>query len=34
VQDLPLNEFSKAKIETSVDELQEERTMVGDLIPT
>jgi len=34
VQDLPLNEFSKARIETSVDELKEERTMVGDLIPT
>ena len=34
VQDLPLNEFSKAKIETSVAELKEERTMVGDLIPT
>jgi malate dehydrogenase len=34
VQDLPLNEFSKAKIETSVTELKEERTMVGDLIPT
>ena len=34
MQDLPLNEFSKARIETSVAELKEERTMVGDLIPT
>jgi hypothetical protein len=34
VQDLPPNEFSKAKIETSDAELKEERTMVGDLIPT
>ena len=34
VQDLPLNKFSRAKIETSVAELKEERTMVGDLIPT
>jgi malate/lactate dehydrogenase len=34
VQDLPLNEFSKARIETSVAELKEERTMVGALIPT
>ena len=34
VQDLPRNEFSKARIETSVDELKEERTIVGDLIPT
>ena len=33
VQDLPLNEFSKAKIKTSVAELKEERTTVGDLIP-
>ena len=33
VQDLPLNEFSKAKIETSVAELREERALVSDLIP-
>ena len=29
-----LNEFSKARIETSVDELKEERTTVGHLIPS
>ena len=34
VQDLPLNEFSKARIETSVDELKEERSMVGELVPS
>ena len=34
VQDLPLNEFSKAKIETSVAELREERALVSDLIPS
>ena len=33
VQDLSLNEFSKSKIETSVEELKDERTMVGSLIP-
>jgi len=32
VQDLVLNEFSKAKIESSVDELKEERAMVSHLI--
>jgi hypothetical protein len=32
VQDLVLNEFSKAKIESSVDELKEERAMVRHLI--
>jgi malate dehydrogenase len=34
VQDLPVNEFSKARIETSVAELREERALVGDLIPS
>jgi malate dehydrogenase len=34
VQDLTLSEFSRARIETSVDELKEERTLVSDLIPT
>jgi malate dehydrogenase len=34
VQDLPLNEFSKARINTSVNELKEERALVGDLIPS
>jgi malate dehydrogenase len=32
VQDLVLKEFSKAKIESSVDELKEERAMVSHLI--
>jgi malate dehydrogenase len=32
VQDLVLNEFSKAKIESSGDELKEERVMVSHLI--
>jgi len=32
VQDLVLNEFSKAKIESSGDELKEERAMVSHLI--
>ncbi len=32
VQDVPLNEFSKAKIELSINELKEERAMVGDLL--
>lgn len=34
VQDLPLSEFSKARIEASVNELKEERSMVGNLIPS
>ncbi len=33
VQGLELNEFSKAKIALTVNELKEEREMVGDLIP-
>lgn len=32
VQGLPLNEFSRAKIEATVNELKEERAMVGDLL--
>jgi malate dehydrogenase len=34
VQDLPLNDFSKTRIETSVAELREERALVSDLIPS
>jgi malate dehydrogenase len=34
VQDLPLNEFAKGKIEASVDELKEERAMVAELLPS
>ena len=32
VQDVPLNDFSRAKIEASVNELQEEKTLVKDLL--
>jgi malate dehydrogenase len=32
VQGVPLNDFAKAKIETSVNELKEERAMVGELL--
>lgn len=34
VQEVPVNEFSKAKIEASVQELREEREAVSDLLPT
>ena len=34
VPDLPLNAFSRAKIEASVAELKEERTLVHELIPS
>jgi malate dehydrogenase len=33
VQGLPINEFSRAKIDATVNELQEERAMVADLLP-
>tara|TARA_B100001248_G_scaffold241598_1_gene208370 strand:- start:43582 stop:44577 length:996 start_codon:yes stop_codon:yes gene_type:complete len=33
VQDVPVNEFSRQKIDASVVELAEERSMVSDLIP-
>jgi malate dehydrogenase len=33
VPDLPINEFSRGKIDASVNELKEERSMVGDLLP-
>jgi len=33
VQGLPLNEFSRSKLDASVAELQEERQLVGDLLP-
>ena len=32
VQDVPLNDFAKAKIEASVNELKEERSMVDELL--
>ena len=34
VQDVALNEFAKAKVEASVNELKEERGMVADLLPS
>ncbi|HEY3762628.1 MAG TPA: malate dehydrogenase [Verrucomicrobiae bacterium] len=34
VQNVPLNEFSKAKIAATENELKEERTMVAELLPT
>ncbi|MDA7792137.1 malate dehydrogenase [Opitutales bacterium] len=33
VQDLPINEFAREKIDTSVNELAEEREMVSNLLP-
>ena len=33
VQGLPLNEFSRGKIDASVTELKEERSMVSELLP-
>jgi malate dehydrogenase len=32
VQNVPLNDFSRAKIDASVDELREEKSLVGELI--
>jgi hypothetical protein len=33
VQGLPINEFSRNRIDASVNELKEEKTMVGELLP-
>lgn len=33
VQGLPVNEYSRSKIDASINELREEKTMVGDLLP-
>jgi malate dehydrogenase len=33
VQDVPINEFSRAKIDATVNELKEERSMVAELLP-
>jgi malate dehydrogenase len=33
VQDVPLNEFSRAKIAVTENELKEEKALVSDLIP-
>jgi malate dehydrogenase len=32
VQDLPINDFSRAKIDASVEELKEEKSLVAELI--
>jgi len=34
VQDLPINDFAREKIDASVSELNEEREMVSDLLPS
>lgn len=33
VQSLPINDFSRAKIDATVNELKEERSLVGELLP-
>jgi len=33
VQGLPINEFSRSKIDATVNELKEERSLVSDLLP-
>ena len=33
VQDVPINEFSRAKIDATINELKEEKSMVADLLP-
>ncbi|HKI71929.1 MAG TPA: malate dehydrogenase, partial [Verrucomicrobiae bacterium] len=33
VQGVPINEFGRGKIDTTINELQEERAMVADLLP-
>ena len=34
VKDLPIDEFSRAKIDATVNELKEEKTLVSDLLPS
>ena len=34
VQDVPINDFSRAKIDATVNELKEEKTLVADLLPS
>lgn len=34
VQDVPINEFSRAKIDATTNELKEEKTLVADLLPS
>jgi hypothetical protein len=33
VQGVPVNEFSRAKIDATVNELKEEKSLVSDLLP-
>jgi malate dehydrogenase len=33
VQGLPINEFSRAKIDATINELKEEKAMVRELLP-
>jgi malate dehydrogenase len=33
VKGVPVNEFSRAKIDATVNELKEERALVADLLP-
>ena len=33
VQDVPIDDFSRAKIDATVNELKEEKSMVADLLP-
>jgi hypothetical protein len=33
VQGLPINEFSRSRIDATVRELQEEKSMVAELLP-
>jgi malate dehydrogenase len=33
VQGVPINDFSRTKIDATVNELKEERAMVADLLP-
>ena len=34
VQDVPIDDFSRAKSDATVAELQEEKTLVADLLPS
>ena len=34
VQDVPIDDFSRAKIDATANELKEEKTLVADLLPS
>ena len=34
VQDVPIDDFSRARIDATVNELKEEKTLVADLLPS